>query len=62
MADNFLAMEDRFNAKQTLQSLIDNKFPLQHVQDTAKEKLKQIEEVELKEQQKIEADTLDNNR
>ena len=62
MADNFLAMEDRFNAKQTLQSLIDNKFPLQHVQDTAKEKLKEIEAVELKEQQKIEADTLDNNR
>jgi TolA-binding protein len=59
MSDNFLAMDDRFNAKQTLQSLIDNNFPLQHIKDSAKDKLKAIEEIELKEKQKIEADTLD---
>ena len=55
-------MNDRFNAKQTLQSLIDNNFPLQYIKDAAKDKLKLIEETELKEKQKIEADTLDNNR
>lgn len=59
MSDNFLAMEDRFNAKQTLQSLIDNNFPLQYIKDSARDKLKAIEEIELKEKQKIEADTLD---
>ncbi len=58
-SDNFLAMGDRFQAKETLQSLIDNNFPLQHIQDAAKDKLKLIEETELKEKQKVEADTLD---
>lgn len=61
-SDNFLAMGDRFQAKQTLQSLIDNDFPLQHIKDAAKEKLKLIEETELKEKQQAEADTLDNKR
>lgn len=60
LADNFLAMNDRFQAKGTLQSLLDNNFPLQHIRDAAKDKLKAIEEAELKEKQKIEADTLDN--
>ena len=58
-SDNFLAMGDRFQAKQTLQSLIDNNFPLQHIKDAAMDKLKLIEETELKEKQKIEADTMD---
>jgi tetratricopeptide (TPR) repeat protein len=61
-SDNFLAMGDRFQAKQTLQSLIDNNFPLQYIKDAARDKLKLIEETELKEKQKIEADTLDNKR
>ncbi len=59
-SDNFLAMGDRFQAKETLQSLIDNNFPLQHIKDAARDKLKLIEETELKEKQKVEADTLDN--
>ena len=62
LADNFLVMNDRFQAKGTLQSLIDNNFPLQHIKDAAKDRLKLIEEAELKEKQKLEADTLGNNR
>jgi TolA-binding protein len=62
LADNYLAMGETFQAKETLQSLIDNKFPLLYIQNAAKDKLKVIEETELKEKQKIQADTLDNNR
>jgi len=62
LADNYLAMGDIFQAKATLESLIKNNFPLQHVKDTAQDKLKSIEETELKIKQKIEADTVDNNR
>ncbi len=62
LADNYLAMNQRFQAKGTLQSLIDNNFPLQHIKNAAKDKLKLIEETELKEKQKLEADTVNNNR
>ena len=62
LADNYLAMGETFQAKETLQSLIENKFPLQFIQDAAKDKLKTIQETELKEKQKIQANTLDNNR
>ena len=62
LADNYLAANQLFQAKATLQSLIDNKFPLQHIQDAAKDKLKLITDAELKEKQELEADTLGNNR
>lgn len=57
LADNYLAEGDVFNAKATLQSLITNNFPLQYIKDSAADKLKKIAETELKEQQKIKADT-----
>lgn len=60
LSDNYLAMNQMFHAKTTLQSLIDNNFPLQTVQDRAKEKLRQIADAEQKEKQKQEADTLGN--
>jgi TolA-binding protein len=61
IADNFLAQDDIFNAKSTLQSLVDN-FPLQNVKDEAKRKLKEIEAAQLEQQKKAQADTLDNER
>lgn len=62
LADNYLAMGDKFQAKGTLESLITNNFPLQHIKDAARDKLKAMDEAELKEKQKVEADTIDNNR
>ncbi len=61
LADNFAAMDDLFQAKATLQSLIDN-FPLQPVKDEAKRKLNQLDQRQAEKQKLIEADTLDNNR
>lgn len=61
LADNFLAMGNAFQAKATLQSLID-KFPLEHIVSAAKEKLTKIEVQELEQQKKNEADTVDNNK
>jgi TolA-binding protein len=61
IADNFVAMDDVFNAKATLQSLIE-KFPLQHIKDAARTKLKVIEDAELEKQKAVEADTLGNER
>ena len=58
LADNFLAQDDTFNAKATLQSLIDD-FPLQSVKDEAKKKLGEVEQAEAEQKKKIEADTLD---
>lgn len=57
LADNYLAQGDVFNAKATLESLITNNFPLQYIKDAASEKLKKIAADELKEQQKVKADT-----
>jgi TolA-binding protein len=62
LADNYLAMGETFQAKETLQSLIENKFPLQFIQDAAKDKLQAIQNAELMEKQKLQADTLNNNR
>jgi len=45
LSDNFLAQKDIFQAKATLQSLIDN-FPLQTIRDEAVLKLKSIEQQE----------------
>lgn len=59
LADNFQAQDDNFNAKSTLQSLIDG-FPLQSVKDEAKRKLAAIEQIEADKKKKVEADTLDN--
>jgi tetratricopeptide (TPR) repeat protein len=56
MADNSIAAGDRFQARYTLKSLIDN-FPLQEVKDRAREKLRKLDEEERKE---VPADTTDN--
>ncbi|MBL7857629.1 MAG: tetratricopeptide repeat protein [Cyclobacteriaceae bacterium] len=61
LADNYMGMKDNFNAKVTLQSLID-KFPLQHIKDEARRKLNVIESGEVEKLQKIESDTVENNR
>ncbi len=60
MADNFVAMNNVFQAKATLQSLID-KFPLQHIKDAATEKLNTINAEEEARQKQVAADTLGNN-
>jgi TolA-binding protein len=58
MADNFLAMDQVFQARATLQSLVDN-FPLQGVKDQARAKLKDIDKAEADKQKALEtADTL----
>jgi TolA-binding protein len=61
LADNFTAMDDVFQAKATLQSLIDH-FPLQHVKDEAKRKLNALEQLETEKQKQTDADTLELNR
>lgn len=58
LADNYLAMGDRFQAKGTLKSL--ETFPLENIQVLAREKLKKLEGEELKKTEAIEADTLRN--
>ncbi len=50
LADNFVAMNDRFNARATLQSLID-RFPLAHIREEAKSKLAELQRQENKEKQ-----------
>lgn len=60
LADNFVAMDDIFQAKATLQSL--DKFPLQSVKDEARKKLAQIEQVQSEKQKAAEADTVEVNR
>jgi tetratricopeptide (TPR) repeat protein len=59
LADNFAAQDDLFQARHTLQSLVDN-FPLAHIKEQAKTKLREIEEREAEKQKEVEADTLDN--
>ncbi|HEX6889379.1 MAG TPA: tetratricopeptide repeat protein [Chryseolinea sp.] len=61
LADNFTAMDDIFQAKATLQSLIDH-FPLQHVKDEAKRKLNALDQLEAEKQKQTDADTLELNR
>jgi len=61
LADHFVAIDDVFQAKGTLQSLIDH-FPLQSVKDEARRKLSQLDQLQLEKQKQIEADTLENNR
>lgn len=60
LADNFVAMNDRFNAKATLQSLID-RFPLSHIRDQARRKLDDLLQAERRDKEKqMAADTTDN--
>ena len=58
MADNFLAMDQVFQARATLQSLVDN-FPLQPVKDAAASKMKEIDRMEAEKKRRLEADTVD---
>lgn len=57
MADNFVAMDELFQARATLQSLIDN-FPTQSIRDAATQKLSEIDRAEAEKKRKLEADTL----
>jgi TolA-binding protein len=59
LADNYLAMGDTFQAKGTLNSLIDN-FPQENVKVVAREKLKMITDEEVKKQNQLKADSIDN--
>ena len=60
LADNFVAMNDRFNAKATLQSLVD-RFPLPHIRDEARRKLNDLLQSEKRDKEKqMAADTTDN--
>lgn len=59
LADNFVVQGDAFNARATLQSLVDH-FPLPEVRDAAAARLKALDEEEAKVQ--AETDSLENNR
>ena len=60
MADNFIGMDQLFQARATLQSLIDN-FPLKHIKDAATTKLRDIDKAEADKQRELEADTLESD-
>ena len=59
LADNYLAMGDAFQAKGTLNSLIDN-FPQENIKTIAREKLKKITDEEINKQKQLKADSVDN--
>lgn len=60
LADYALATNDVFQAKATLQSLIDH-FPLETIKLAAKDKLDKLEQAEkLKEEKAVQQDTIDN--
>ena len=61
LADSYLAMGDKFQAKGTLKSLIEN-FPKQDVRNLAKDKLRVIEEDELKKKALEKSDTTGNEK
>ncbi|HZB12379.1 MAG TPA: tetratricopeptide repeat protein [Chryseolinea sp.] len=67
LADNYVGLNDVFQAKATLQSLIDN-FPQQNVKEAARKKMQEIDKRQVELQQEQEGDTLetidtiDNNR
>ena len=60
-ADNYEALGEIFQAKGTLESLIEN-FPLPQITNQAKEQLKKIEENELKKLNQVSQDTTDNQK
>lgn len=55
IADNYIAMEENFQAKATLESLIENS-PLPEIIELAKEKLQVLQEVEVEQKRKEEAE------
>ncbi len=60
LSENFVAMGDLFQAKGTLKSIIEN-FPLENIRALAREKLKRIEDDELKKEKQLkEKDSLKN--
>jgi TolA-binding protein len=59
LSDYFMAVGDTFQAKATLNSLIEN-FPQEDVKVIARDKLKKISQVEVNKQNAIKADSLDN--
>ncbi|HCW07457.1 MAG TPA: hypothetical protein DGG95_08860 [Cytophagales bacterium] len=61
LADDCLAMNDSYQAKATLQSLIDN-FPLDEIKKQATLKLNKIRDEELKKQAPEKIDTLSNDK
>lgn len=48
IADNYIALEDYFQAKGTLQSLVDN-FPGEEIKERARRKIQQVEQLQLQE-------------
>lgn len=58
IADLFIAQDNFFQAKATLQSLIDH-FPLQHIRDQARVKLTEAERMEAIKQQQAKPDTIE---
>jgi tetratricopeptide (TPR) repeat protein len=60
MADNFVAMDNIFQAKATLQSIIDN-FPLENIKSEARKKLDEIEKEQARKQAAVPVDTVDGN-
>ncbi len=61
LSDNFVAMGDLFQAKGTLNSLVEN-FPLENIKSLAREKLKKIQDAELKKEQELKkTDSLNRN-
>lgn len=61
LSDNFIATGDVFQAKGTLNSLVEN-FPLENIKALAREKLRQIDERELKKQvEQQKNDSIKNN-
>ena len=69
LADNYVGLNNVFQAKATLQSLVDN-FPQQSVKEAARKKMQEIDkrQIEIQREQEqdtletVEIDTLDNNR
>lgn len=62
LSDNFISTGDLFQAKGTLNSLIDN-FPLESIKSLAREKLRKIEDNELKRQTELnKKDSLNDNK
>lgn len=59
LADNYLATSDSFNAKATLNSLIEN-HPMENIKSMARQKLKQITDTELRQQTQSRTDTTRN--
>lgn len=59
LADNYVALDDFFQAKGTLKSVIEN-FPAEYIRNLAKEKLVEIERLEAEQgtEAEIESDTL----